>query len=142
MQRFEETIDSETVRRAVADGKRMPKEASEGEVRVRRDEKKGLRTRGRMKSTSFWVMVSPSILYMVVAILFFRGSDTWSLFSTGNLREFEDFLVDLFTADVLTVLFAPLTFFWVLYGYSQQSKERASRSRPHLTLRIASSENW
>ena len=95
-----------------------------------------------MKSTSFWVMVSLSILYMVAAILFFRGSDAWSLFSTGNLKEFEDFLVDLFTADFLTVLFAPLTFLWVLYGYSQQSKERASRSRPHLTLRIASSENW
>ena len=40
VRRIEETTESETVRRAVAVGKRMAKEASEGEVMVRRDEKK------------------------------------------------------------------------------------------------------
>ena len=95
-----------------------------------------------MTSTSFWVMVSLSILYGIVAILLSCGSDGWSFFNTGNLAELEDCAAALFTIDFLTVLFTPLTFLWILYGYYQQSKERASRSRPHLSLRIASPENW
>ena len=104
--------------------------------------KRGPRTRGRKKSTSFWVIVSLSILYMVAAILLFRGSDAWSFFSTSNFKKLVDFLAALFTAEFLTVLFTPLTFLWVLYGFSQQSREHANRSRPHLTLRIVSPEDW
>ena len=85
-----------------------------------------------MKHTGIVVMGGVSIFYMVVAILLFLGSNAWSLFRTGSLKELG---APLFTAEFFTVLFAPLTFLWVLYGYFQQSKELAHRSRPHLTLR-------
>lgn len=115
---------------------------------------------GRVKSANFWIIVSLSIFY-IVAILFLRGNDALELLSTGNLNDLGDFLAGFFT---------PLAFGWLVYGYFLQSKElRLQREElsltrnqlgkqtellqeqvtidlrdtiPHLTLRIASLENW
>ena len=112
-----------------------------------------------MKSANFWIIVL-SISY-IVTILFLRGNDALELLRTGNLNELGDFLAGFFT---------PLAFGWLVYGYLLQSKElRLQRKElsltrnqlgkqtellqeqvtadlrntiPHLTLRIASLENW
>ena len=112
-----------------------------------------------MKSANFWIIVL-SISY-IVTILFLRGNDALELLRTGNLNELGDFLAGFFT---------PLAFGWLVYGYLLQSKElRLQREElsltrnqlgkqtellqeqvkadlrdtiPHLTLRIASLEDW
>ena len=113
-----------------------------------------------MKHTGILVMGGLSSLH-IAAILFLRGNDVWELLRAGNLNELGDFLAGFFT---------PLAFGWLIYGYLLQSKElRLQReelaltrdqlgkqtellqeqvtadhqdSIPHLTLRIASPEDW
>ena len=113
-----------------------------------------------MKNTGILVMGSLSIFY-IATILVFRSNDAWELLSVGNLNELGDFLAGFFT---------PLAFGWLVFGYLLQTKElRLQRqelaltrvqlgtqtellqeqvtadyhdSIPHLTIRIASPENW
>jgi len=114
----------------------------------------------RMKSVDFCVIVGLSISYIAI-ILFFRGNEALEFLRTGKLNELGDFLAGFFT---------PLAFGWLIYGYLLQSKElRLQREElsltrdqlnkqtellqeqvtadlrdtiPHLTLRIASPEDW
>ena len=113
-----------------------------------------------MKHAGTFVIAAVSVFY-IAAFGLLRGNDAWDLLSAGNLNELGDFLAGFFT---------PLAFGWLVYGYLLQSRElRLQRqelaltrkqlgtqtellqeqvstdyqnSIPHLTLRLASVENW